>query len=211
MSIIQRFQDWNEDRADRSLWKNARSWDNLCSLMARWCEGKIEWCPTHDARESETEDIAPALAALNRAGFLTSRSKPGMGPTDLPDTDPRYPGTLSQRAAVEGFAPAAVVRRLEEAVEGTRLVIAVRPLHPGWKGSVLDDVVVAELKCEPQFRMGQHFSTKEIEPVWDVLRDDLYGQILAAYQVFVYDPNYGPHTLLWDRLSNISILERQDA
>ncbi len=101
-------------KADRGAWQAARTLADLGELTARWLEGSIGSEPGYCGRPAEeTEDLVPVLAKLNRAGFVTSGSQPGL-------IEPGARGTLAeQRAAVDGFAGPELAFRLAR----------VRPVH----------------------------------------------------------------------------------
>src|ERR1700678_2550864 len=98
--------------ADREAWASARTLADLGELTAQWLEGGIISQPGYApgcGPDEETVPLIPILATLNRAGFVTSGSQPG-------DAGYGSEGTgWQQRAAVEGFADAALLVRLSDA------------------------------------------------------------------------------------------------
>jgi len=85
-------------RSDRRRWRSARTVSDLGELMALWLEGKIASRPGYQPRygpEDETAHLVPTLAALCRAGYVTTQSQPGLVGTG---TDGLW---WEQRAAVE--------------------------------------------------------------------------------------------------------------
>lgn len=115
--------------------------DLRAKLTAQWLEGKIASVPgCGGGPDEETEALIPVLAACNRAGFVTTVSRPGEEPTA------GYDGELwTQRAAGEGFAAAATLEALRSHTAGTRLILIAAPAdrpEPEWQTQIpvtLDD------------------------------------------------------------------------
>lgn len=85
------------------LWREAQSFEQLCELNARFIEGDIDFSPTSgvSSLDSESEPLVPYLAALNRAGILTTCSQPG-----------EDSGHSKQRAYLDGMARKETALRL---------------------------------------------------------------------------------------------------
>ncbi len=100
-----------------TAWSTAASFEDLCQLTARFLSGDLDTFPGWLASEleEETQELAPVLVALNRAGLLTVASQQGHAP--------RRDSTGRQRARrsfVMGFAcPAATA------------LLAPLDVHPG--------------------------------------------------------------------------------
>jgi hypothetical protein len=89
---------------DREVWRQATTLAAAGELTARWLEGKSEYqagtlAPGFD---EETGPIAGQLADINRSGFFTKESQPGLA------ADAR----LKQREYVTGFCSAESARQL---------------------------------------------------------------------------------------------------
>lgn len=205
MSVSEIYHEWRARRAHRRMWDEVEDWDGLCSLQALWCEGDLVWCPTYDGpRDPETEGIAEALALVNRSGFLTMTSQPGSGPEDVEDTHPRYPAVWSQRAAVEGFARDDVLERLRAAVAGTRLELQANRRASGWGVRAATGVEVTLVNDRPHIHFGSRLSKWHLETyVFDNVPDGVLREVGDAWQVLIYDPHWGDHRLLWDRLLTV--------
>ena len=79
----------------RQVWKEARTFENLCSLMAEYIQRKIPRSPTYLGEPNdETDRIQSYLVRLNHMGFLTLQSQPAEALAE----------GCAQRADVEGFA-----------------------------------------------------------------------------------------------------------
>ena len=127
--------------ADARRWMSAGSLAELGDLTALWLEGEIGQAPTNlGPPAEETAELIPVLAAVNRAGFVTDGSQPGMSEpwqgSILGWTAP--PGSVWwQRAAVSGFATAQACELLASlANPGLMCSITVAypiwPAPPGW-------------------------------------------------------------------------------
>lgn len=82
------------------IWSDVRGIDELGAAMAGWLEGRIDSRPGY-ARgfgpDDETAHLVPVLARLNRRGFVTTCSQPGL-------SGPAFDGRRwEQRAAVQGW------------------------------------------------------------------------------------------------------------
>lgn len=94
---------------DARAWRRGGTLRELGGLMADWLEGSILYQPGYGATcpDPETRELVPALAAANRAGFLTISSQPGHPPRI------GYDGWLwTQLAAVTAFCSEATARSL---------------------------------------------------------------------------------------------------
>ncbi|QDN64493.1 DUF6919 domain-containing protein [Streptomyces sp. S1D4-14] len=80
------------------IWRDARSIGDLGGAMAGWLEGHIDSQPGCSAGpDDETLPRVPVLARLNRRGFVTTDSQPGLD-------DVAFDGRpWTQRAAVQGY------------------------------------------------------------------------------------------------------------
>lgn len=88
--------EWSEAAKEgMELWRKARTFEEMCELNARFMEGDIRFSPGWfgESLDEESADIAPYLAAFNRAGLLTVVSQPGVDE-----------GYYRQRAFVDGCA-----------------------------------------------------------------------------------------------------------
>lgn len=91
---------WGMSRADRHRWAEARTLADLGELTALWLEGRISSQPGYApgyGPDPETRSLIPTLASLNRAGYFTTSSQPG-----LPTEDDVKGSRWKQRAAVDG-------------------------------------------------------------------------------------------------------------
>lgn len=182
---------------DLARWETARTLADLGELMAQFIEGRIGISPTHGAPvDPETTELIPLLAAVNRAGFVTHQSQPGI---------PRDEHGSAQRANVSGFAAPDTFARLMTAASRADLIItAARALDPSsdrefgpfftitldegeeytWDGITLPQSVLATgwgQFCHPR-AVRDLFSAWQvtlIDPVWG--RDDALWPVLQAF------------------------------
>lgn len=179
------------DRGDARYWAEARTLDDLGELMARWLEGSIHYQPAWEgARPApETESLVPALAALNRGGFVTHFSQPGMS---VPAGDGR------QRAAVSGFGSEAVVHVIGRATLDSDLVALIYPPGGRLDGlqipiSVQGDLVGIWAGAEMGPDAIEEFYGPDCHP-------EAVAALRGAWQATVIDPHWARNDLLWDRL-----------
>lgn len=131
----------DERRAnERALWRSAQSYAELCELGARFAAGELGRFPGWGRRglDAESAPFGPALAALNRAGFLTLASQPGV----LEES-----GGLArrQRAFVFGFADEPAARALERLSRDPSLAVTFATRD----APAPEPVVVVDLGGEP--------------------------------------------------------------
>jgi hypothetical protein len=180
--------------ADRPLWSEVGDLAGIGGLMAAWLEGDIAYQPAYDgpAPDDETTELVPALAALNRAGFVTDFSQPGI---------PLANGS-AQRAAVGGFCGEQLRLDLTRAAVGTDLVAlwfqpavksvanAVVTLHEGKEVTWLGTAAAPDAL---EYTYGEDLSLVGLEALID------------AWQVHLFDPVWGRNDLLWPLLADVAV------
>ena len=80
-------RDGEMDPEDAARWRAARTLADLGELTAQWLEGKIASIPAvvpGCGPGEETAELIPVLAACNRAGYVTTVSRPGEEPVPSP-------------------------------------------------------------------------------------------------------------------------------
>ncbi len=197
-------------RTDRRAWKQARTLAELGELTARWLEGDIASQPGYMPNcgpDPETAELIPTLAKLNRAGYVTECSQPGLAPTL------GYDGRLwSQRAAVSGFADDATLAQIRAAVERTgQLVLIAHRTLPRWRGcwrawrlpSTGMAVTAAERGHRVHTAFGARMSLGDVEGCFDELGREGFAAVRAAHQVTVIDPVWGRVEYLWPVLDAV--------
>lgn len=170
-------------RRDAAAWQATTSVKDLGELMARWLEGSIKSWPGYQpgARpDAETRSLIPALARLNRAGFLTDSSQPGLSR-----------GAWQQRAAVCGYiADRGLGNRLRAAATRAGMVVATR-----------ERVVATTRNGKPFTWFGGVMPKRELEFLWrDSIGDGAWSDLERAQPIAFIDPDYGPSNRLWQAL-----------
>jgi hypothetical protein len=176
-------------------WKTARTFADMCDLMALWLEGGIRTRPAYLARrpEPETTELITTLAATCRAGFLTDDSQPG-----------GISRQWQQRPAVTGFVhDAAFLRRLVAGARSAGLTVVTA----GTGTSTAPEpgrVTVTEVKGQPFTWYGARVGRDDLLHLWQGLSLPATAALCAAEQVTVIDPVFGPGQRLWSMLDRIS-------
>jgi hypothetical protein len=185
------FARWRRVRADRRLWRQAASLDQLGELMARWLEGDLTTWPSYGVESSNEEpaDLITVLARVNRAGFVTNASQPAR---DEVGTSGRR---WRQRAAVSGLVgDEELLHALARVAEAHRLTILVRTID---EASQRPGITVTQVDGEAYTAFGGRLTRSDLRHVglgtsWKAL-----AEIEAAWQVTLIDPMYGRDDRLW--------------
>lgn len=176
---------------DRRRWKTARTFADLCQLMALWTEGQIKTWPGHlGGPDPETTALVPTLAACNRTGYLTTCSQPGL-------RGPGYDGLLwEQCAAVEGFiADEQLLTRLRSAAVSAGLTVVV---HGGGRSVGPKKGITATRRDSRDYtRFGMRLDRRHLTQQWPGIHRDAFRQVAAAWQVAIIDPKWGRDDRLW--------------
>lgn len=172
-------------------WHVATTFFEMCELMALFIEGKSPFIPGYfgDAVDTETLPIVPYLAALNRAGLMTTQSQPGQ-------FEPGY----KQRAFVHGFANREVALKIATLALYSDLHICVFP--PDSEEDTGYHVPVTVDNFQPFTWAGMH-SLGEIEHYSDVLLDEAILSLEQAWYVTVIDLTWGRNDHLWESLTHV--------
>ena len=196
------------NRADRRAWKQARTLTELGELAARWLEGDIASQPGYRPNcgpARETAGLIPTLARLNRAGYYTVGSQPGLAPTEGHDGR-----VWTQRAAVTGFADDDTWDRIRTAVERARQLVLIAHRTPPrgrvWtrprrlRGAGMA-ITTAGDRVHTQF--GARMSLGDIEGYLWELGQEGFAAVRGALQVTVIDPVWGRDDVLWSVLNTV--------
>lgn len=180
-------------RTDRRPWREARTVADLGELTALWLENRLGWCPggygTYgDGRpDPETVPLIPTLATLNRGGFLTTGSQPGEAAGRGWDG-----AQYAQRAAVDGHvADRQLLDRITRAARKADLLVGIDG----------DPIIVTTRNGKPVTAFGGRMSRREMRVVWDGVSRTALDAITTSTHLTIADPEWGPHTRLWDALN----------
>ncbi|MEV5204939.1 hypothetical protein [Streptomyces sp. NPDC053720] len=192
-------------RADRRRWSSARTVADLGELMALWLEGAIASRPGYAANhgpEEETAHLVPTLAALCRAGMITTNSQPGLSGTGANGL------WWEQRAAVECVVTDPdLLERLVAVTHDAGMLVRVN--EPGGTGE--DPVVVTTCDGEPTAWFGGRIGDADMAVQWEGLDPQLFRAISTGTYVSVIAPDYGGEGEgLWVGLDFFTGLRRYD-
>jgi hypothetical protein len=182
--------EWGRRLADAQLWRTATTLDELGELTARWLEGTLLYQPAYLAArpDRETRSLITVLAAVNRRGFVTRNSQPAR---------PLVNG-FGQRAWLCGFVSQAAVRELEDLVLTTGLVLLATP--PALQCTV--DVPITMMAGRATTHGGQHLDGAGIRFLYGADTPEAVGTLTRAWQVDLFDPEWGENSRLWAALSH---------
>ncbi|MER7487980.1 hypothetical protein ABTY20_19140 [Streptomyces sp. NPDC126497] len=179
------------------IWRDARRIDEVGAAMADWLEGRIDERPGYGAArpDEETTHLIPVLARLNRRGWITTDSQPGL---DTVAFDGRR---WEQRAAVQGWIAGGdpLLRRVIRTARAVGLIVSAH--GPGRAVGPSRGLLATRWGGEPHTgfggRPGRLQLDAELSGVGRQARRELarHGVLLA-----VIDPVWGRDTVLWSAL-----------
>lgn len=186
-------------RTDRRRWQNARTATDLGDLMARWLEGRIGSRPGYTPRygpDDETAPLVPALAALCRAGYITTCSQPGLAAQGADG------GWWEQRAAVEGVVTdPRLLHRLVAAATAAGMLVRTVDYSRDIPGEA--PIPITTCDGETTAAAGRRITAADMAVEWPGLNPELYEEITHGTYVHVVHPEFGPTgERLWDALTS---------
>ncbi len=193
------------DKEIRNLWRSATTLADLGELTAAALEGTVPQQPGWGGESGiapETRTLVPTLAALCRAGFVTTSSQPGFddSTTVRPDGQPDW----QQRAAVQGYTDALTLEWLTAAIVPTRfqMVIWTIPRHPlvgTWILAGLNTgVAVTREHGADRTWFGRQVTEAEIASgSQNCLSRAAISTICSAFHVLIFDPLWLGDDDLW--------------
>ncbi|MEU0030755.1 hypothetical protein [Streptomyces sp. NPDC006335] len=209
MAPLRRWRDADRRRrAEIRTWKQARAFEELAVLTARWLRGHLSWHPNghRGGPDSETVPLVEALAAANEAGFLTDGSQPGELATfhELP---------WRQRAFVSGFvADPALARALcARAAEAGLVVRAYRPGSRVDENGERNAVDVTTWGARVNTGMGNWVPPRAVRRILPGCDRRAVREVARAWQVTLIDPVWGRNTVLWPALGEVLGSRHTDA
>jgi uncharacterized protein DUF6919 len=180
---------------DEARWAAARTLADLGELTAKWLEGGLEETPSHGGPpDPETAPLRNLLAAVNRAGFVTHQSQPGI-PLDEDGS--------AQRANVSGYAASGTFARLmAAAAEADLIITAARASIPESFGPFF----AITLDCGEEFTWDGHAvdrATMEYD-YEDTCHPAVIEALSQAWQVTLIDLQWGRDDILWPVLERFA-------
>ncbi len=175
-------------------WATTTALAGVGELVAQWLDGTRQWIPTYSSSTPHAETrghIRAALARVNRAGWVTDSSQPGL----------QRPG-LRQRAYASGIAPPALTRYAEQLASDSDLVVLRAVRRPGSTPDI--NLAVTVRGGRPGTWLGNW-----APPEHDVLLEaplpaPVAEAVQAAEALQVFDPVWGRDDVLWPWLHRLA-------
>jgi hypothetical protein len=186
---VQRIEQSPANLPADTRWRDIQTLPEFGEQTARWLEGSV---PTHPGYQGggpdeETSELVPHLAALNRAGFVTYGSQPGVAPSAGFDG-----ATWAQRAYVEGFAvDSKTADEIERQARNAGLDVH-RQSGAGWRRHYEDAPPLITRNGEGATGIG-YPSRSDVR---SISGGHLHGQLRDAEQLVIVDPEFGPSNRL---------------
>ncbi len=170
----------------RSSWQRAQGFDELCELGARFVEGRERCFPGWGAPRLDAESLplVPALARLNRAGFLTLASQPGT----LHGVD-----GCEQRAFASGFCSSAAARKLRG--------LQARCYRRGTRSRA--GVAVSRRGGRARVYAGHNAFESELELFAGAVGARALAELERGVYWSIWDPVWGREEWLWQKLARV--------
>ncbi|WP_327160531.1 DUF6919 domain-containing protein [Streptomyces zaomyceticus] len=177
-----------------NVWRDARSIGDLGQNMADWLEGRISARPGYfDSRpDAETAHLVPALALLNRAGFVTVDSQPGLEGRG-------YDGAhWRQKAYVEGYVDdrGPLLKQVLRATEAAGMGV-IRCSKPP-----VVPVPFTDRDGQPTAGITVKYPRNLLAREWDGIGRRAFRDLRAhGVHLAIYDPAWGRDDRLWPALA----------
>jgi hypothetical protein len=187
--------------AERRRWRSATTLHDLGACTASWLLGEIASQPGYApgyGPDEETEHLVPVLAAVNRLGYVTDNSQPGV---DEFGRDGRY---WTQQAAVCGLVyDPLLCMRLVEAAYGAGLTVVLHAARA--PGEHAEGVLVTAVGGVPFTWFGRYLSARDLRTLWpeDLISPRAWEHITASWQLTLIDPVCGRDDVLWEALEGV--------
>jgi hypothetical protein len=167
----------NSTQAARNRWARPLGLTEVGELTAQWLEGTVNWSPWQagSSADDETLPLVPYLAAMNRLGYITDFSQPGV------------PG--DQRAAISGFCHRPQAECLASLSLESELVALTE--YPDVESAYEIPITQQDERT---------FTILPGRPVIDAswgLNSRMLSLLSGCYYVSIVDPSWGRDDLLW--------------
>ncbi|MFF3982709.1 DUF6919 domain-containing protein [Streptomyces sp. NPDC001828] len=182
-------------RSAARAWSSARTLTDLGELTAQWLEGSLATLAGGAYRggpDEETGPLVPVLAAVNRAGYVTTQSQPGL---DGPAFDGRR---WRQRAAVMCLTDTEGLQRLTRTARDAGLLLAV---HRTCSRGPVRDILATTWGGREHTSFGGRVPKGYIRLEYRGCHREAVRAAIDAHQVTLVDPVWGRDTLLWPALT----------
>lgn len=180
----------------RQLWQQATTLPELGEVTARWLEGTVSQHPGYYGRpDPETRHLVPVLAQLNRAGYVTENSQPGL-------TERGHDGRLcQQRAWVSGLCDATTAGRLIDLADSVGLLVVAHEPPPRWLWRQYRTSIPVTVAGEyVSTSVGVRFKRGDLAFLYAWCCDEAIGALQRSWQVTLVDPQWGRDTM-WPALA----------
>ena len=188
-------------RSDRRAWRTATTLTDLGQLMARYLQGDLASRPGYQPNcrpDPETSpEILHTLAALNRAGFLTTDSQPGTMGTGFDGA------WWSQRAAVTGFVDnrTLLAELLVTAADHALQTVVTG----GTEKHRPDGITITTRNNQPMTAFGRHTGRRDLHAMWPGTSRPAFAALALAWQVTILAPEYGASgQRMWTTLNDLT-------
>lgn len=179
--------------------ESASTLADLGELTAQFLEGRIRDTPGFGGPpDPETTELIPVLAAVNRAGFVTRQSQPGI-PLDRHGS--------AQRANVSGYADPGAFARLMTAASGGRPDRHRRLCPRRQEGPRVGPLFAITLDEGEEFTWdGLALPQSELVSSYEeVCHPRAICSLFNAWQVTLIDPVWGRNDVLWPVLQAFAV------
>ncbi|SFK74625.1 DUF6919 domain-containing protein [Geodermatophilus ruber] len=187
--------EWDEvPAAEHQDWATTTSVVDVGQLVAQWLEGTRRWIPTYIGSTPHPETrghIRDALARVNRAGWVTDSSQPGL----------RHSG-LRQRAYVSGIAAPALTRYAEHLSSDSDVVVLRAVRLPELSPEI--NLVVTVRDGQPATWLGNWAPPDRDVLLYAPLPPAAASAVRSAEALQVFDPVWGRDDVLWPWLHRLA-------
>lgn len=170
---------------DEDAWRNCTTLEGACELTARWLEGRFSYVQGYRTQQpaGEPDPMSDTLADINRLGFLTDDSQPGVA----------ISGGYGQRAFITGRCSEQSAAVISAVLVETELVVLVFP--PGESGS---GQICVTLEGAREFtwlgRSGGPSYALEAYSDWS--NETLAKALADCFELQIFDPVWGRNSKL---------------
>jgi hypothetical protein len=177
-------------------WREANSLADFGELTVAWLKGTLKYHPADgDSPDYETNEIVEDLVQLNRRGFVTTFSQPGVSIDE---------SGSGQRATVEGFTSEPLARAI--GAWGLHSELLVFVYEPSAEGGYQVPITTSEF--HPFTWCGPAWGEESFQGYDDVCSLEGLAALRSAWTVVVIDPKWGRKHYLWNQLRQATTKRR---